>query len=58
MFEATSPRHGYSSLLPPADRSETDGRRQDADDVELAILGDDYYGSNSEEMLLDELKVY
>ena len=58
MFEATSPRHGYSSLLPPADRrSETDGRRPDADDVELAILEDDYFGSNSEEMLLDELKV-
>ncbi|CAM0912223.1 unnamed protein product [Alopecurus aequalis] len=57
MFEATSPRHGYSSLLPPAERSETDGRRPDADDVELAILEDDYYGSNSEEMLLDELKV-
>uniref|UniRef100_N1R3L8 Chloride channel protein n=1 Tax=Aegilops tauschii TaxID=37682 RepID=N1R3L8_AEGTA len=59
MFEATSPRHGYASLLPPADRSETDGRRPDGDDVELAILEDDlyHYGSNSEEMLLDELKV-
>ncbi|KAM0923728.1 hypothetical protein ACQ4PT_005343 [Festuca glaucescens] len=57
IFEATSPRHGYSSLLPPADRNGTDGRRQDVDDVELSILEDDYYGSNSEEMLLDELKV-
>ncbi|KQJ98827.1 hypothetical protein BRADI_3g39350v3 [Brachypodium distachyon] len=59
VFEATSPRHGYSSLLPPADRSETDGRRPDGDDVELAILEEDpyHYGSNNEEMLLDELKV-
>ncbi|KAF7100938.1 hypothetical protein CFC21_102375 [Triticum aestivum] len=59
MSDATSPRHGYSSLLPPADRSEADGRRPDGDDVELAILEDDlyHYGSNSEEMLLDELKV-
>ncbi|KAL6646106.1 hypothetical protein ACP70R_017714 [Stipagrostis hirtigluma subsp. patula] len=56
--EATSPRHGYSSLLPPADRNETDWRRQDGDDVELAILVDDYHsGSNNEEMLLDDLKV-
>ncbi|PUZ52059.1 hypothetical protein GQ55_6G240100 [Panicum hallii var. hallii] len=57
--EATSPRHGYSSLLPPADRNETDWRRQDRDDVELAILDvDPYnYGSNNEEMLLDDLKV-
>ncbi|OEL16289.1 Chloride channel protein CLC-f [Dichanthelium oligosanthes] len=58
-FEATSPRHGYSSLLPPADRNETDWRRQDGDDVELAILDVDpyHYGSNNEEMLLDDLKV-
>nr|CAB3481335.1 unnamed protein product [Digitaria exilis] len=57
--EATSPRHGYSSLLPPADRNETDSRRQDGDDVELAILDVDpyHYGSNNEEMLLDDLKV-
>uniref|UniRef100_A0A0A9CJ56 Uncharacterized protein n=1 Tax=Arundo donax TaxID=35708 RepID=A0A0A9CJ56_ARUDO len=59
-FEATSPRHGYSSLLPPADRNETDWRRPDGDDVELTILDDDpyRYGSNNEEMLLDDLKVY
>lgn len=58
-FEATSPRHGYSSLLPPTDRNETDLRRQDGDDVELAILDVDpyHYGSNNEEMLLDDLKV-
>jgi hypothetical protein len=55
-FEATSPRHGYSSLLPPKDRNETDWRRQDGDDVELAILDVDpyHYGSNDEEMLLDD----
>uniref|UniRef100_A0A0D9X9D1 Chloride channel protein n=1 Tax=Leersia perrieri TaxID=77586 RepID=A0A0D9X9D1_9ORYZ len=58
-FEATSPRHGYSSLLPPADRSETDWRRPEGDDVELAILEDDpyRYGINNEETLLDDLKV-
>ncbi|XP_062191597.1 chloride channel protein CLC-f-like [Phragmites australis] len=58
-FEATSPRHGYSSLLPPADRNETDWRRPDGDDIELTILDDDpyHYGSNNEEMLLDDLKV-
>lgn len=58
-FEATSPRHGYSSLLPPTDRNETDWRRQDGDDVELTILDVDpyHYGSNNEEMLLDDLKV-
>lgn len=58
-FEATSPRHGYSSLLPPTDRNETDRRRPDRDDVELAILDDDpyRYGINNEDMLLDDLKV-
>ncbi|AQK58191.1 P-loop containing nucleoside triphosphate hydrolase superfamily protein [Zea mays] len=57
-FEATSPRHGYSSLLPPTDTNETDWRRQDGDDVELTILDIDsyHYVSNNEEMLLDDLK--
>jgi hypothetical protein len=58
-FEATSPRHGYSSVLPPTDRNETDWRRQDGDDVELAILDVDpyHYGSNDEEMLLDDSRL-
>uniref|UniRef100_J3MU57 Chloride channel protein n=1 Tax=Oryza brachyantha TaxID=4533 RepID=J3MU57_ORYBR len=56
--QAASPRHGYSSLIPPADRNETDWRRPDGDDVELAIIEDDpyRYGINNEEMLLDDLK--
>ena len=52
MFEAASPGHDYSSLLPPTGRSEADGRWPDRDDVELAILEDDLVGAVSTMSLL------
>ncbi|CAO2184125.1 unnamed protein product [Urochloa humidicola] len=67
LFELTK---DYRILLPlmgavglaiwvPSVVNQPDWRRQDGDDVELAIFDVDpyHYGSNNEEMLLDDLKV-